>query len=434
MKPILENFSIKKLFGEESFDWKINAFPDEYVSFISGINGTGKTTILKLMEAFGEGNWLPILNTTFNEISLKFDVGTIVVLRSSDSDDDDVMRWKLKVTGDIPTSESDDETVDQKVDRYIEDGLVKELFCGHWAIVDSEYNHVETKEQVVNYIETNSDQVEIELPTARFLRAWNVKLVPSNRLAITVRTGHQSATYTSSQYEFWERIGTGIQSQLSLLRREANNRANMAESEVVKSMLLAEPSKDIDISDVQKIIDETQNLKSELSRHQLDIESIGDDIGLEKISPQRLPEAKMYYQSALDRIKSYEALNDIVLGFERFINTSFTGILFGISSDGSFQIEREGEEGGRIAIEDLSSGQHQIIMLGYYLYFKMPRECLVLIDEPEISMHQSWKASFAGELEDLAENYVGNRYLIATHSSMILQGRDEVNNVLDVRQ
>ena len=79
---------------------------------------------------------------------------------------------------------------------------------------------------------------------------------------------------------------------------------------------------------------------------------------------------------------------------------------------------------------DLSSGeQHEIVML-YELLFKVKENSLVLIDEPEISLHIIWQKNF---LDDLAEIVKIRNFdiLIATHSPSIINGNWDITVELE---
>lgn len=81
--------------------------------------------------------------------------------------------------------------------------------------------------------------------------------------------------------------------------------------------------------------------------------------------------------------------------------------------------------GGEISLSQLSSGEkHEFIML-FKLIFETPADSLVLIDEPEISLHVSWQLEF---MSDLAKMQSANQFqsIIATHSPQIIQGADHI--------
>lgn len=71
---------------------------------------------------------------------------------------------------------------------------------------------------------------------------------------------------------------------------------------------------------------------------------------------------------------------------------------------------------------DLSSGeQHELVLL-YELLFKVQPDSLVLIDEPELSLHVGWQAQFLKDLQEITR-LADLDVLMATHSPDIIQDR-----------
>lgn len=71
---------------------------------------------------------------------------------------------------------------------------------------------------------------------------------------------------------------------------------------------------------------------------------------------------------------------------------------------------------------DLSSGeQHELVLL-YELLFKVKPNSLVLIDEPELSLHVGWQIQFLKDLKEIIK-LVDLDILMATHSPDIIQDR-----------
>ena len=72
-----------------------------------------------------------------------------------------------------------------------------------------------------------------------------------------------------------------------------------------------------------------------------------------------------------------------------------------------------------LSLSKLSSGeQHQVILL-YQLIFNTEPDTLVLIDEPEISLHVVWQRQFMENLVEVSK--INNiKSIIATHSPQII--------------
>lgn len=91
-------------------------------------------------------------------------------------------------------------------------------------------------------------------------------------------------------------------------------------------------------------------------------------------------------------------------------------------------IEREtgfkfvSHDGNPLPLADLSSGEKQEVVLLFELLFKIKPGTLVLIDEPEISLHVAWQKQFLNDLKQMVELQKIN-VVIATHSPQIINDR-----------
>ena len=90
-------------------------------------------------------------------------------------------------------------------------------------------------------------------------------------------------------------------------------------------------------------------------------------------------------------------------------------------------------KGKELELNQLSSGeQHEVVLL-YELIFNVKPNILVLIDEPEISLHITWQKEFLNDLLRIIK--IQNiQVLIATHSPSIINDRwDLVYNLETVK-
>jgi len=79
-------------------------------------------------------------------------------------------------------------------------------------------------------------------------------------------------------------------------------------------------------------------------------------------------------------------------------------------------------EGKVLQPTSLSSGeQHELVML-YELLFKVSPNSLILVDEPELSLHVVWQQQFLKDIQDIIK-LAGFDVLIATHSPQIIHNR-----------
>ncbi len=76
-------------------------------------------------------------------------------------------------------------------------------------------------------------------------------------------------------------------------------------------------------------------------------------------------------------------------------------------------------DGRAVSPEILSSGEKHDFMMFYHLIFNSERGSLVLIDEPEISLHIEWQESYLDKLVDIC-SMNSLQAIIATHSPHIV--------------
>lgn len=79
----------------------------------------------------------------------------------------------------------------------------------------------------------------------------------------------------------------------------------------------------------------------------------------------------------------------------------------------------------KLSVKSLSSGELNIVTILYYLIFETTRGSIVLIDEPEISLHVVWQEQLSVLIEKIMESKPGVQVIIATHSPFISSSDEE---------
>jgi predicted ATPase len=76
-------------------------------------------------------------------------------------------------------------------------------------------------------------------------------------------------------------------------------------------------------------------------------------------------------------------------------------------------------KGRKIPIERLSSGEQHQLVLFFELLFEIKENALILIDEPELSLHVAWQKKF---ISDLMKIISLNKFdvILATHSPQLI--------------
>jgi predicted ATP-binding protein involved in virulence len=110
------------------------------------------------------------------------------------------------------------------------------------------------------------------------------------------------------------------------------------------------------------------------------------------------------------------------------VNGKFRNKRLTVSRERGLQVSDE--RGQVVGLESLSSGEQHELVLWFDLLFKISTNALVLIDEPELSLHVSWQKKFLPELLETAQTIPFDA-LIATHSPFIIGDRLDLTVPLD---
>ena len=124
----------------------------------------------------------------------------------------------------------------------------------------------------------------------------------------------------------------------------------------------------------------------------------------------------IYLSDASEKLDTFDKLLRTIEPLRDIINKRFLLKRLEIDRDTGFAFYDD-VTGKRVQLHHLSSGeQHELVLL-YDLLMKVDPSSLVLLDEPEISLHVAWQKAFLDDLErvaDLANLRFYRRYTLAT--------------------
>ncbi|MBR4226570.1 MAG: ATP-binding protein [Candidatus Methanomethylophilaceae archaeon] len=114
--------------------------------------------------------------------------------------------------------------------------------------------------------------------------------------------------------------------------------------------------------------------------------------------------------------KNYILAESIII-FKDVINEFFIGKEMEISENGKIVVNLNG--GGALQLSKLSSGEKQIMIIFYNLLFHADPGTVVILDEPEISLHITWQQKLGKIFSDICR--VRNvQVIVATHSPQVI--------------
>ncbi len=151
---------------------------------------------------------------------------------------------------------------------------------------------------------------------------------------------------------------------------------------------------------------------------------------IEAEDPVSLPDRKLvendlrvlwhYLEDVDKKFIVYDVLLKKIELFKDIINSRFLYKGLDIDKNEGFLFESSVKE--KIPLKVLSSGEQHEIVLAYELIFMVPPNSLILIDEPELSLHVTWQHKFLDDLKKISE-LAKLDFIIATHSPSIVQNK-----------
>ena len=129
---------------------------------------------------------------------------------------------------------------------------------------------------------------------------------------------------------------------------------------------------------------------------------------------------EVYLDDTEEKLKPLVDVLTRIEMLEGFANDRLLNKVLEVNDDKGLVVRRE-SDGEVIHLDSLSSGeQHEIILLVEML-FSVPGGAIVLIDEPEISLHVAWQLDFIPMVAKIAD-LIDFVFIVATHSPQIING------------
>ena len=125
----------------------------------------------------------------------------------------------------------------------------------------------------------------------------------------------------------------------------------------------------------------------------------------------------VYIADTNKKLDVFSGLQRKIQLFESLIKERFVSKSISIDKEKGFTVTSF--SGNKISLNSLSSGeQHQLVLI-FELLFETETGDLVLIDEPELSLHVAWQRKFVDDLLKIIE---ANPFdaILATHSPVLI--------------
>jgi len=403
----IKSVSVTGLFHQ--YDHHIEFNQEERITILHGINGVGKTTLLRMVNSLFAGqiaafNEIPFrdftvekLNGDLIKIEKPAQKGHFITLLINGEKIDTPIGRLLKFDDDrdlldMFVSESSDSALDYYIDNnfganntYIDKQLAKKL--GHLPILFIEASRLLRTEKQEGF-----RHKEIIIHTVKIYATELQQAIKSVMADYAKKTQELEQTFP------FRLLKTTAHYSDEQLKAHFNTLQDTRQKLRAIGLL--------PISDAGNL----------------------DAASIDNLEAQHRVVMDLYVKDSEEKLEVLAPLSQKIQLLLDIINSKFQGKELRIDEQqGLVVIGKEGE----IDLALLSSGeQHELVMF-YDLIFKVEPDTLVMIDEPELSLHISWQHKFIDELKQIVE-LAKFDVLIATHSPTIVGQNSHLMVGLDV--
>lgn len=437
MKLVRVEFT--KLFGY--FDYSID-FHDT-VTILHGLNGCGKTTMLQTINAVFNKEMDTIKSTDLQSVSFFFSTGAILKI---DRKKIYLDPEKEKATGIIYLAysiiENRKETVFdsfENTDEYQD--IVKRFLKGYRPFpflerinestwydrkretklnleeVIAEYGTIIFRRYSREYLEDDIPQ-----PVQDILASMDVRLIAADRLTVAKRVERQ---YGEDNIKIERRVNLIAKDLSQKIRDTIQQYAQLSQAKDRTFPLRAiKQSSPLTVDEIKSKMIELESKRKEFVDTGI-LEEEQDDIGihdlLDAITESNRQNLSLYAIDTEEKLNALSSLSSSINLFRNLIDKNFNNKRIVFNKDYGFRFVATYSD-STILPQSLSSGeQHELVMF-YDLIFNASENTLILIDEPELSLHIKWQLDYVDELLQIISATKFSAVL-ATHSPQIIHDK-----------
>lgn len=437
----LEKFTVHNLFGEFNHEIRFNL--NQGITALIGPNGLGKTVCLRLINAFFQRQWSFFASTEFDKIEFRLSDGSLIhVHRVPASDSQNEVSDSMGIIFDLFDSSGD--RIEQWAPRNIDDKVARAMRVESYLpfltrssprswthdYTGQSYTYHEVldtfRDQIPETI-LRSMRVSASAHIDKIVSRFDCHLIETQRLLVfqqeEYRRGTQSMLAISQKAD---RLKT-------IIERELGRYASTSQSldRTFPRRVLQMGPQTGRIADLGASLKALDRMRNGLSDAGLLVSEEGDAI------PSAVPEDDaiarvlgIYVEDTRRKLQVLEVLRTKILLFKRLIDNRFHPKSIAVNAAKGFEVQRGSELA--VPLEKLSSGEQHQLVLFFELLFELKENALILIDEPELSLHVGWQKKFISALIEIIKLNAFD-VLLATHSPQLIgEWEDLVVEIGDV--
>lgn len=426
----LKKISVKKLFGVFDHDIPINK--KKGITIIIGENGLGKTILLEMIEALFNSKFLYFNSVNFKEFIIEFDDGIKWILKKEEQKDELPLLTLTQQNKNkkeynpirlISYEREDIVSLATQISRYFP--YLRRIGTIAWRDrrTGEQFFADELVHKYIDYMPYDIRLGDSKKPKwfVKRQKTININLIETQRL-ISIEDKEET-THEKTVEKYSKELSRTIKSHLTESTELSSKLDRTYPNRLVDRLKKLSNVTDKDLYKKLKLLEEKRELLDTVGL--IEIEKDWNILEMEEPQEKVIKDVLMLYVE--DSFKKIEIFQNITRKIEmllNIINKRFKHKKFSIDKEKGFVfkstiIKEKNVKSRNIPVSKLSSGEQNELVLFYELLFKSKQNSLILIDEPEVSLHISWQNCFIKDLNEIVT--LNNlEVLIATHSPDII--------------
>lgn len=415
----LSQISFGGLFGDRALTIPL----DPRLTVLTGENGSGKSTLLRAIHLFSEEEWIDLLELPFSWIRFEFGDGEVFDVR-----------WRetgLEFKGPGGTW-----TFDAQVARGIHPAILQDIRLQRIDTVER-VGHGGFWHPEFGFTSITPKQLKLILAPewlSGLTGRIQTKHISARRLEHRLRpdpTAAGEGKTVPAVEEFANKLKELMKTKLSAYATDSRRQEKILPTKIVEAMQQG-PTQDPEVlgQEVDTLRAHVRHLADALANVGLFQDEDPDHLPeYPRDSPSILLAVREVYRVTVQRLEQLTALRTDLELFKSFLNERFSHKQVELNQQVGIAVQLS--SGELIQPRQLSSGEQQLLALAYELLFGSEPETVVLLDEPELSLHVAWLQGLLAAFSDIGDSR-GLQFLIATHSPTVLRGHPEAERSLDL--
>ncbi|ANR73900.1 AAA family ATPase [Prevotella scopos JCM 17725] len=412
----ISRLQIKNLYDQYNYDIDFNSEEKEQITILTGPNGYGKTTILRILNSLNPKSLYYFYVIKFSEIIISFDNNTVLNITQN---------YKTEIESIFAVDYKDElekevrfiwnKATGEPLTHFVYNRTNIEKARRTYKFLRGTYSRRKTFEDL-----TNREKEEILLDNEEFneyiakangqeqflmqLETLRSCYIPSNRIYNEAHEENEKLPI--------EKVCEALMAEMKTAKYDYLIHSQRIDSIFIKKVL-GSIYEDCSISSYNELKAEVESQMNTAAEYKL-----AEKVEIPEYNEENKAVLFAYLKGLKEKFSKISTISKKTELFQEMLTSKgFANKSIEISPQHGFRIKSD--NGDIIDGYKLSSGEQNEIIMLYRLIYEVPDQGLLLIDEPENSLHVAWQKTIVDDMKEIA-SVKRLQIIIATHSPSIV--------------